>query len=262
MSQIQPVQVQQNGDEPHARPVLPSGVTINGDRRQVKNRFGWVRRLMQGQSRQSGSLVARSSDAVARPKARTHKSQVGNSNSIEEQPAERRRKHSAGSLPSFDSDFAEVRSDSDQTTGSDNISTTPLKSIVSAQSTKSPSILSNVNNDQNSLNASTAETSIAPSVTTNYVASGQPPALHSLQDRDSESIVTLASSSRRIRRRSIDTNCSTAGIPPASIMERLSVQPTTANSTYAVSVRTSQLDPSQSSMYDSTDQTSSVRSVD
>lgn len=46
------------------------------------------------------------------------------------------------------------------------------------------------------------------------------------RERDSESIVTLASSSRRVRRRSIDTNCSMAGIPPASIMERLTVNPT------------------------------------
>ncbi|KAL6449784.1 hypothetical protein SBY92_000685 [Candida maltosa Xu316] len=164
---------------------------------------------------------------------------------------------------------------------SDNVSTTPLKSIISTQSTKSPSILSgDAHNDQNSLIASTAETSLAPSVhtPTNYTfaptitttntstsnnnsqslnfnsasASGAP-------DRDSESIVTLASSTRRIRRRSIDTNCSTAGIPPASIMERLSVQP--GNSNYANSIRTANDRTSQiegTSHYD--DQGSSVKS--
>ncbi|RLV91575.1 hypothetical protein JA1_003815 [Spathaspora sp. JA1] len=165
---------------------------------------------------------------------------------------------------------------------SDNISTIPLKSIISSQSTKPASIISDTNHEQTSLIASTAETSLAPSTHTNYIfapnnpGSGgiapPPPSGTNLgnthliasaigHDRDSESIVTLASSSRRIRRRSIDTNCSTAGIPPASIMERLSVQPTVGNSsTYATSVRTadrtSQFDASQH--YD--DQSSSVRS--
>lgn len=183
----------------------------------------------------------------------------------------------SGKLTSYDSDLNSNNTDGRSdvlTNNSDNISTTPLKSITSGQSTKSPSILSNINLDQTSLNASTAETSLAPSIfTTHYTTVGpttSSPAttanqasLHNTlnaQDRDSESIVTLASSSRRVRRRSIDTNCSTAGIAPASIMERLSVQPNTANSTYAVSVRTSQAEPSQSSLYDFTDQTSSVRS--
>lgn len=114
----------------------------------------------------------------------------------------RERSGSASSSPSQVS--------SAQTVESDNISTTPLKSIMSVQSTKSPSILSG---DMNSYNASTVETTV----------SHQSPPVITVDraERDSESIVTLASSSRRTRRRSIDTNCSTAGIPPASIMERL-----------------------------------------
>lgn len=170
------------------------------------------------------------------------------------------------------------------TTGSymDNVSTTPLKSIGSTPSTKSPSVLSaaiNNDNDNSLYVASTTETSITPTVTNNPqlshnlsypnsqlsnlisatgsglggpdrpVPQGGSVSISSAAaggntgtttggpvDRDSESIVTLASSSRRLRRRSLDTNCSTAGIPPASIMERLSVNPTAANSTYAVSM--------------------------
>ena len=49
---------------------------------------------------------------------------------------------------------------------SDNVSTTPLKSIVSSQSTKSPSILSGDAHNDQTLIASTAETSLAPSVQT------------------------------------------------------------------------------------------------
>lgn len=147
------------------------------------------------------------------------------------------------------------RSTSDFSNG-DNISTTPLKSIVSVQSTQSPSILSDNNQDQTSGVASTAETSLAPSVHTTATAFTPTPNTIGYQERDSESIVTLASSSRRIRRRSIDTNCSTAGIPPASIMERLSTQPTAANSSYAVSIKTNdRAEPSQSSTNDPGDLT-------
>lgn len=153
---------------------------------------------------------------------------------------------------------------SDQITShSDNISTTPLKSIISAPSTKAPSVLSTDHNqDNNSYVASTVETSIAPSIHTtghnNYLLypgnaslqSSNNPNFNlsvnqgndrdSTRERDSESIVTLASSSRRTRRRSLDTNCSTAGIPPASIMERLSLNPTAANgSSAAVSAHNS-----------------------
>lgn len=132
----------------------------------------------------------------------------------------------------------------------DNISTTPLKSIGSAPSTTPPSVLSDSHNDNQSYVASTTETSITPTVTqpnhsrthshhsqsVNSPISAIPPTIIHPGDRDSESIVTLASSSRRLRRRSLDTNCSTAGIPPASIMEKVSVNPTAANSTYAVSM--------------------------
>lgn len=154
---------------------------------------------------------------------------------------------------------------SDQTTThSDNLSTIPLKSIISVPSTKAPSVLSGDNNqDNNSYVASTAETSLAPSIHTvanhnyslypgnaslhsNHPSINQNPELardrdrDSTRERDSESIITLASSTRRARRRSLDTNCSTAGIPPASIMERLSIHPNAAtSSTYAVSIHNS-----------------------
>lgn len=138
----------------------------------------------------------------------------------------------------------EVRStsNSDQITtqsDNDNISTIPLKSITSV-STKSPSVLS-ANQDNNSYVASTAETSIAPSMhgnSINYQTLNPHNSHLQLQayDRDSESIVTLASSSRRTRRRSLETNSSTAGIPPASIMERLAIHPNAASSTYAASI--------------------------
>lgn len=112
----------------------------------------------------------------------------------------------------------------------DNLSTMPLKLIVlQSSTTNSPSILSEPKEDGSSYVTLTAETSLAPSTHVSLLPSG--PNSHagprSERDRDSESIVTLASLSRRIRRRSIDTNCSLAGIPPASIMERLTVNPHT-----------------------------------
>ncbi|EAZ63621.2 cell wall integrity and stress response component 2 [Scheffersomyces stipitis CBS 6054] len=263
------------------------------DRRSAKGRFSWVRRLMQGQSRQA---VAPSGLGAPRGNIYEPRSSRGLSGgSVAVAGGSRKSRRAAAAISinagshlneanengeadddtyTYDSDMqsfaTEGRSSIGQRTSvSDNISTIPLKSITSAQSTKSPSILSDGVQDQNSINASTAETSITPSVQTTTHLSPSNYTTHLAvvpngQERDIESIVTLASSTRRIRRRSIDTNCSTAGIPPASIMERLSVQPTAANSTYAVSIktndRTSQTEPSQSSMYDFTDQTSSVRS--
>lgn len=107
---------------------------------------------------------------------------------------------------------------------SDNVSTVPLKLVAShGSTTNTRSILSGDNHaDSHSYVALTAETSLAPSAHVSLL-----PSIHTQPraERDSESIVTLASSSRRIRRRSIDTNCSMAGIPPASIMERLTVHP-------------------------------------
>lgn len=164
----------------------------------------------------------------------------------------------------------QLTTQSENENDNDNISTIPLKSITST-STKSPSVLSN-NQDNNSYVASTAETSIAPSVHANSVTyQTLNPHNSQLQlltyDRDSESIVTLASSSRRARRRSLETNSSTAGIPPASIMERLAIHPNAASSTYTASIhnandRTSiynaNMGASQSSVTDLNDQASSV----
>lgn len=189
---------------------------------------------MQSPNRQNGELVDR-----ARYNGDYYKPSKKKSLKIQE-PQE------SNDQEEYDSEGESIETDtrgsynSDQiTSNSDNISTIPLKSIVSVPSTKSPSVLSNDNNhDNHSYNPSTAETSIAPSSTTpqfnpilfNRDRDGNHiPGL----DRDSESIVTLASSTRRRRRRSLETNSSTVGIPPASIMERLSVQP---NSAYANSL--------------------------
>lgn len=122
--------------------------------------------------------------------------------------------------------------DSQVSAHSDNISTIPLKLIVSHTSTtNSPSIISSENNQGSASGVpSTAETSLLPSphasVSPSYYTGLMSTRMGGERERDSESIVTLASSSRRVRRRSIDTNCSMAGIPPTSIMERLTVNPT------------------------------------
>ncbi|EDK36015.2 hypothetical protein PGUG_00113 [Meyerozyma guilliermondii ATCC 6260] len=152
-------------------------------------------------------------------------------------PQEGRDTYDSDSSSEFSRSVAESAADSDQG-HSDNISTIPLKSITSIPSTKSPSVLSD--KDNNSYMASTAETSLAPSGHTVGLPSPQTTAQTAstsaasasntpVNDRDQESIVTLASSSRRVRRRSLDTNSSTTGIAPASIMERLSVHPTAAS---------------------------------
>ncbi|RCK65992.1 hypothetical protein Cantr_01785 [Candida viswanathii] len=279
-------------------------MNYTNDRRQTpRNRFGWVRRLMQGQNRATihpapptssttpgtaSTGRAGTSHRARHDAANTRNTRLANArNTRNSEDARSQQNDELDSLHNDDEHSLDVTSDMH----SDNVSTTPLKSIISTQSTKEPSILSGeANNDLTSLNASTAETSLAPSVNTptNYTfaptttnnttgsATATPTSNSSntnntnnnqtlnlnssgAPDRDSESIVTLASSTRRIRRRSIDTNCSTAGIPPASIMERLSVQP--ANSNYANSIRTANDRASQveaASHYD--DQGSSVRS--
>lgn len=323
--------------------------SFQNDRRHSntsRNRFGWVRRLMQGQNRttvhtndqndphsqfpqqhhqqsrrhsrppggNSGNVrgfarknsstnrARRNSEPLIRNEPEsslTHSGDEGDNFNTTLRFDESDHIHRSSFQDSYDYQNRDVSyHDSDQNTNNseDNISTIPLKSIISRQSTKNPSILSaDVNNDHLSLIASTAETSIAPSVLTsanNYTvtphhqqtnldtteedgtdtgpsttatsvtintATSAGASQTPIQEGDNESIVTLASSSRRRRRRSIDTNCSTNAIPPASIMERLSVQPTAANSMYATSIRTGNYDrSSQLSHYD--DQGSSVRS--
>ncbi|KAK6198572.1 cell wall integrity and stress response component 2 [Scheffersomyces amazonensis] len=302
--------------------IVPQGHPNSIDRRQPKQRFGWVRRLMQSPNKPSPQHTWNStaeSGSNSKPRRPHHNinSNKGQSSNIPN-PDTTLSSHdtyypsnSNGNSYNTNLDNRHLRVDANAESGSfvsldststsgsngmayrglsdqvsDNISTIPLKSITSGQSTKAPSILSGNIHDESSIDASTAQTSLAPSNSTSNGASFTPimnnnhhhnhnntvvivpptSASTSQQlspniDRDSESIVTLASSSRRIRRRSIDTNCSTNGIPPASIMERLTVHPTTANSLYAVSIRTndraSQVD---ASLYDSTDQTSSLRS--
>lgn len=246
---------------------------VHIDRRHPRGRFSWVRRLMQGQTRQGNGLITphdandrnipynrgyyrtNPGNRKSKPKKRTN-TKKGNQNHEEDSHEKAPKNHSEpdpensntdsdsdgnsnnNTDTDLDLDSHEVRSgsyNSDQVTeSSDNISTTPLKSIVSLPSTKSPSVLSDNNHDTQSYNASTAETSITASSHLNPIINRDslPPPTG---DRDSESIVTLASSSRRIRRRSLETNSSTVGIPPASIMERIFTQPNANNSAYATS---------------------------
>lgn len=195
------------------------------DKRHARGRFGWVKRLVQGQNR------------PMEPGERHHNYEI----QYEKQPRASTGEQTARkSLKSVD--FASDE-ESQGSFHSDNVSTVPLKLIVSHSSTTNPlSILSGEpQNDNSSYVASTADTSLAPSMHGSLL-----PGVHGLsreatatrerdrerdrdrereRDRDSESIVTLASLSRRMRRRSIDTNGSMAGIAPASIMERLTVNP-------------------------------------
>ena len=320
-------------------------MTYSNDRRNhPRNRFAWVRRLMQGQNRtamnnhtnrrtsnnntntnnnsndthnnnytnvnRSRHSNRQSSQSRNRPVSNRNQDNIPNTELVENHdnnPTQQEQLEQENNINNVDNEDEGEEGNSldvmsDQI--SDNVSTTPLKSIVSSQSTKSPSILSgDALNDQTSLIASTAETSLAPSVQTPTNYTFLPTITTSLtsttssssttttttntttnnnnnsnnnnnnnnnaaivnnnnnnntilpitfnasiggQDRDSESIVTLASSTRRIRRRSIDTNCSTTGIPPASIMETLSVHPGggTNASTYANSIKTSNDDQS------------------
>lgn len=112
------------------------------------------------------------------------------------------------------------------TINSDNILTIPLKLVISVQLTKLPLILLDNQNDQHLYNALTTETLLAPLLIMVQLPQNTAHTAPTPTDlRDTESVVTLASSTRRIRRRSIDTNCLTAGIPPASIFERIIVHP-------------------------------------
>lgn len=274
----------------------------SSDKRQAKGRFGWVKRLMQGQGRQGlpNHAYDQRQNHVRRRRSNSTPHRTRDNGGVTTNPHNEMNR--ANSELQFENDTPNVKIvefddgltkpdpsyysdiDSDQidnssddtrnrgtsilsdqiTTHSDNLSTIPLKSIMSAPSSKSPSVLSGDNHhDNSSYVASTAETSLAPSVHTatthNYTLYPGNASLHSnhpsinqnpeqsrdrdrdsTRERDSESIITLASSTRRVRRRSLDTNCSTAGIPPASIMERLSVHPNAANSsTYAMSIHNS-----------------------
>lgn len=218
-----------------------------------------MRRLVQGQNRQgplSGSSLEHyqhRSNHRNRPQTgngengRARSSREPNGHLEQHETAENTdNKATDASISSYNSEdnhtnHGSILSDG-ATTDSDNISTIPLKSMVSSPSTRAPSVLSSdINGDNSSYVASTAETSLAPSIQGASLNHSLYPNVASIsqalergeRDRDEELIITLASSSRRTRRRSLDTNCSTAGIPPASIVERLTVNPTAGNSSAA-----------------------------
>lgn len=216
--------------QPGNRPVEQAGPDLHDKRH--KQRFGWVKRLMNNRNH-GGDLHKYPSDAI--PRAQRDADVASNDSGADS---------AAGSA---------VDSAADSDMVADNISTIPLKSIALAPSTTSPSVLSD--KDGSSYMASTAETSIAPlpsPQTTSFAAASAASMVPTPQDRDSESIVTLASSLRRTRRRSLDTNSSTTGIAPASIMERLTVHPAAsayapsayATSGYASSIQNSHADES------------------
>ncbi|GEQ70055.1 hypothetical protein JCM33374_g3731 [Metschnikowia sp. JCM 33374] len=208
------------------------------DKRQVRGRFSWVKRLVQGQNKSLATGIR------TPPYEPTVDLKVYGPQSDDNSTRK--------SIKSVD--FAS--DDESISAQSDNISTTPLKSITSHTSTTNPpSVLSGENHHDNaSFVASTTETSLSPSTHVSLSPSIRGQNRESInnsantrdrererererdnrdrdreRERDSESIITLASSTRRVRRRSIDTNCSMAGIPPASIMERLSVHPVAAS---------------------------------
>lgn len=147
------------------------------DKRHPKVRFGWVKRLMQGQGRlpQPPSLVPIAPKQQKSP--RHHPTATSNRYKPKASPT------SSSSLPSSRSarvrtkphsrrtteSSADAESDRDDERGSmateesDNVSTIPLKSIVSFQSTHTPSIISTGPRDSASANGSTTNTSLAPS---------------------------------------------------------------------------------------------------
>lgn len=188
----------------------------------TKQRFGWVKRLVQGQGRQ-GPLAL-----VAKPQAG-----LGLSHSYVVTLAGQTSDEDATLLALLE---RLVRLHLEiHTIQLDNVLTIPLKLVISVQLTKLPLILLDPHGatDQSLFNPLTTETLIAALLigislpqTTVHTGVTERVAGHNLrEDRDAESVVTLALLTRRRRRRSIDTNCLTAGIPPASIMERLTVHP-------------------------------------
>ncbi|OBA24112.1 hypothetical protein METBIDRAFT_34303, partial [Metschnikowia bicuspidata var. bicuspidata NRRL YB-4993] len=187
------------------------------DKRHTRSRFNWVRRLVQGQNR--GLPTGMRTPPYEPTAAADGRPQIPHA----EDGQARRSPRTA--------DFAS--DDESMSVHLDNLSTTPLKLITShTLTTNPPSVLSadNQQPDSGSMAALTAETSLSPSTHVSLSPSvrGYNRDREAAGNRDSESIVTLASSTRRVRRRSIDTNCSMAGIPPASIMERLSGVPACA----------------------------------
>ncbi|PVH19892.1 hypothetical protein CXQ85_001669 [Candidozyma haemuli] len=219
-------------------------------RGNTRGRFSWVKRLVQGQNSHTPPHQHQHQHQHAqRVSTQPARQPTGTRGTGLERPSEVRFSVKSAPVipgtPGIASDDNSTRKslksmdigsdadvDSQMSVHSDNISTIPLKSIVSHTSTNSPSIISGEpHNDNNSGVASTADTSLLPSphasVSPSYYTGSLTTRHGAERERDSESIVTLASSSRRVRRRSIDTNCSMAGIPPASIMERLTVNPST-----------------------------------
>lgn len=187
----------------------------------TKQRFGWVKRLVQGQGRQGPSALVGKSLAG-----------LGLSHSYVVTLAGHSSDDDSTLLASLERSHLEQLEI--HTIMLDNVLTIPLKLVISVQLTKLPLILLDPHGtDQSLFNPLTTETLIAallivvhlPQTTVHTGITERFAATNLREDRDAESVVTLALLTRRIRRRSIDTNCLTAGIPPASIMERLTVNP-------------------------------------
>lgn len=195
--------------------VLLTPALVYHEKRHPRSRFSWVKRLVQGQNRTMPGTIRNApyertiDQTLARRKLRL-------------EDALRRSLKSVEFETEPDDNESGVLLYSDAI--SDNVSTKPLKLIVSVASTNnSPSILSGEHAQDNNLYvALTGETLLAPShVTGRTDRERERDRERDRDQRDSELIITLASLSRRVRRRSIDTNCLMAGIAPASIMEQI-----------------------------------------
>ena len=221
-----------------------------GERRPSRKKFSWVRRLMQGQTRnqneeginddQEHMTEKKNGVKFAQSPRTTPKRENGDAYTYnrEEEDAEYANDNESSGYTSSGNESNGYASLNPHLDASDNVSTAPLKSVTSA-STKTTSLLSN--NPELHSNSASIETSIPSGANgstpqTSTVAS--PPCQQSINERDSDSVITLASSSRRGRRRSCETSSSTAAIPPSSIMERLAVHPN-ASASYANSVQNS-----------------------
>ncbi|ODQ79885.1 hypothetical protein BABINDRAFT_161558 [Babjeviella inositovora NRRL Y-12698] len=195
---------------------------------RTRGRFSWVRRLVMGPTRPTGSQYT----GAARAKEGAGLS-VPVNNLRDPSATRQNRFLPTGSEGNESLDLNSIITGETYGTPNlnlhmnDNVSTMPLKSLSSLSTTKS----SVLGGDSTNVDSATMATSITPStpITMNPshslvspVSDQTPNHLTANPNNDAASIVTLASSTRvRGRGRSMEsTNALTVGIPPASILER------------------------------------------
>ncbi|CDK26555.1 unnamed protein product [Kuraishia capsulata CBS 1993] len=229
------------------------------------SRFSWVRRLMNN---------TKTSSSPVNPQLRANLQESGSRAVVPrmQQRPVRTRSVSAGGTPSSGpsnidaiSNGGTSRTSSLAASSIENASTAPMISVSSMSVTSGEG-----DTDSNSVGLSTTATSIAPttagtSVTNNpgiitfnnYYGYTPTPSIAPSNpatqgtNMDNSSIVTLASSTRNRRRRSMDTNASTLGIPPASIYERMT---STTTPLHAPSIHASVANRATATIDDSLDQ--------